>query len=433
MQIIDRASLANRLPFFYGYVILVCAMCASFARQATSVSTLSVFIVPMTLHFDWSRAEMSGAVSLGGILAALVAPMFGQIVDRKGARAVLTFSSIAIAAAALALCATHSLLWFYIFFSLGRMLFAGPFDIAVSAAVANWFVRRRSQAMSIISLTIGFSLAIMPVIAQLAIDVQGWRGGWVAIAVSVLVVGALPNALLMVRRPEDIGQLPDGGPQPIEPSNQGALRASPSNELTFNLRQAMRTPALWLLMIFTAIIFMVQAGLSLHQAPHMIQRGIDPTIAASIISAFALSVAAGSVLFGFLGGRFPVRIGLALSAGLMAVGALLTYLVTGSVSGFVSAMVFGTGIGGILTLTPVAFANYFGRESYGSIRGVALPVQVLGQAVGPVFAGIMFDLNNNYDSVMLVFAGLALLAACFAVFTYPPLQTKSNTYNVLSD
>ena len=67
-------------------MILACAMCASFARQAAAVATLSVFIVPMTTEFDWSRAEISGAVSLGGVLAALISPTVGTLIDRVGAR-----------------------------------------------------------------------------------------------------------------------------------------------------------------------------------------------------------------------------------------------------------------------------------------------------------------------------------------------------------
>jgi MFS family permease len=416
----SQRALARRVPFFYGKVVLGCAMCASFARQATAVATLSVFVVPMSAEFGWSRAELSGAVSLGGILAALVAPAFGVLVDRSGARAVLTLSSVAIAITALALAGTHSLLWFYVFFSLGRMLLAGPFDIAISAAVANWYLRRRAQAMSLVSLAAGLSLAVMPFIAQLAIDADGWRAGWLTVAVAVLVVGALPNALLMVRRPEDVGLAPDGAARPRERRRGEPAAARLAPETSFTLRQAMATPALWLLMIYTALIFLVQAGISLHQAPHMIQRGIDPTIAASIVSTFALVAATSGLAFGVLGARWPIRFGLALAAAVIAAGAVLTWRVTGPASGYLSATVFGAGIGGIMTLTPVAFADYFGRASYGTIRGLALPVQVLGQAAGPLLAGALFDVAGHYDLALGVFAGVALLAAGVALLARAP-------------
>lgn len=413
-------AIARRTPFFYGHVVLGCAMCSSFARQAAAVATLSVFIVPMTAVFGWSRGEISGAVSLGGILAALVSPAVGRFVDRAGAQAVLVASAALIGLTALALAATHSLLWFYVFFSLGRMLFASPFDIAISAAVANWYLRGRAQAMAGVSLAAGLSLAAMPFIAQLAIDGSGWRAGWITVAVAAFLVGALPNALLMVRRPEDVGLAPDGAAAARAGGGGGEAMAPGAPEAAFSLRMALRTPALWLLMGYTALVFPVQAGVSLHQAPLMIEKGIDPTVAASIVSTFAAMAALSGLAFGTLVRYLTVRHGLALAATVMAVGATMTARVDSAGDGFLSAAVFGAGIGGIITLVPVSFADYFGRASYGSIRGVALPVQVAGQAMGPLLAGVLFDVYGTYDAALAVFAVLALAGAVTALAARPP-------------
>lgn len=418
-------AIARRTPFFYGWVVLGCAMCSSFSRQAAAVATLSVFLVPMTLEFGWSRGEISGAVSLGGILAAVLSPAVGVMVDRIGGRAVLVGSAVLIAATAIALAATHSLLWFYVFFSIGRMLFASPFDLAISGAVANWFVRRRAQAMSGVSLAQGLSLAVMPFLAQLVIDASGWRIGWVGVAVAALIVGAVPNLLLMVRRPEDVGLEPDGDRPRCEQAGPHASGGRRRTEAAFTLREAVRTPALWLLMAYTGLIFSVQAGISLHQAPLMIEKGIDPTIAASIVSVFATVVALSGLGFGFLARRLSIRHGLALAALVVMLGAVLTARVDDATDGFLSAAVFGAGIGGILTLVPVSFADYFGRASYGSIRGIALPVQVAGQATGPLIAGVLFDVYATYDAALTTFAGLALLAALTAMLARPPRVTAA--------
>ena len=78
-----------RLPFFYGWVVLGCLCLAGFARQGPAVAVLSVFVVPMTDAFGWSWTEMAGAVSLGGVLAAIISPMIGPTLDRRGSRLVL--------------------------------------------------------------------------------------------------------------------------------------------------------------------------------------------------------------------------------------------------------------------------------------------------------------------------------------------------------
>lgn len=414
-------ALTVRLPFFYGWVILGCAMCASFARQAAAVATLSVFIVPMTTEFGWSRAEISGAVSLGGVLAALVSPWVGALIDRSGARFVISVSTLLIAVTIGSLALAQSLLWFYLAFTLGRMLFASPFELATSGAVANWFVRRRALAMAWLTVATGLSLAAMPLLAQVAIDAKGWRAGWITIAIAVTAVALLPNALLMVRRPEDVGLRTDGDGITAG-SAFGSRTPDHSEERRFTRAMALRTPALWLLMLYTALIFPVQAGVSLHQAPHLIERGIDATTAAAIVGTFAAAAAASSLLFGWLGGRWPVRFGLALAAGVTTAGSLVMLEVNSVAEGYYAALLFGSGIGGVLTLVPVAFAEYFGRLSYGAIRGLALPVQVVGQAAGPILAGILHDLGGSYVTSLSTFTWLATGATVLVLLATPPKQ-----------
>ena len=81
--------LSARLPVFYGWIVLACLCCAGFARQGPAVATLSIFIEPLTREFGWSRTALSGAVSLGGLLAAIAAPLIGPVLDRRGSRLVL--------------------------------------------------------------------------------------------------------------------------------------------------------------------------------------------------------------------------------------------------------------------------------------------------------------------------------------------------------
>ena len=120
----------------------------------------------------------------------------------------------------------------------------------------------------------------MPLVAQVAIAAQGWRAGWLAIGAMTLLVGFVPVWLLLVRRPEDLGLLPDGAPAPASgAARRHARRRQP--EPAYSRRQALGTGAFWLLLLYTVLVYPVQAGVSLHQAPFLIERGIDPTIAAT--------------------------------------------------------------------------------------------------------------------------------------------------------
>ena len=230
-------------------------MSANFAKQGSSVAVLSIFAIPMCATFNWSMAEFSGAVTVGGLLGALISPKVGVIADRGGARQILVVGSLVIGLSLILLSQTQSLIWFYVAYCLGRMAFVGPFQIAVTSAVANWFIYLRGRAMSFAALAHSLGLAVFPIVAFAVIEFWDWRLGWLVIGVFVLLVGVLPNLILMVQRPEDIGLRPYTN---IEDrvSNTSDEGDYFDPERSFTRGQALRTPTFWLLVAFSAFIFL---------------------------------------------------------------------------------------------------------------------------------------------------------------------------------
>jgi sugar phosphate permease len=413
--------LIARLPFFYGWVILACVCCAGFARQGPAVATLSMFVEPMTGGFGWSRAALSGAVSVGGVMAAVLSPLIGPMLDRRGARAMLCSAVLLTGACTLLLSLTQSLAAFYVFFCLARMTFAGPFDIGIYGAVNTWFVARRPLANAIVNVAQMAGLAALPLIAHAAMAEHGWRAGWLAVGATVLLVGFVPVWLLLVRRPEDMGLLPDGRPPASSAGDTaGEAKEEARAESFFSRAEAMRTPAFWMLALYTIAVFPVQAGVSLHQAPHLIERGIAPATAAGIVSVFSLAAGLGGALCGLAGRYLGVQASLALSAALMATGALFMLAIAAPLHGVAAAGCFGIGLGGVFTILPLAWADYFGRSSFGAIRGAALTMQVTAQALGPLLSGYLRDVTGDYTASLIAFAALSGLAVLLALFARAP-------------
>jgi MFS transporter, OFA family, oxalate/formate antiporter len=398
--------LATRLPFFYGWVVLGVLCCVGFARQGPAVATLSIFIEPLTREFGWSRAALSGAVSLGGVLAALSSPMIGPWLDKSGARTILCIVVFVNAALLIGLSLASSLVVFYALFCLARMNWAGPFDLGIYGAVSNWFVHRRASAISVATLAQMLGLVAMPLIAQLAIDSHGWRSAW-------LTIGFVPSYLLLVGRPEDLDLLPDHGM-----THPDAALTVP--DVQFTRSQAVRTPAFWLLMAYTMLVYPVQAGVSLHQAPFLIERGIDPTIAATVVSTFSLMSAVASILCGVLPRRLPAQIPLAAIGIFLAASTLVMLTVHTPARAFLGAALFGLGVGGVLTLLPLAWADFFGRSNYGAIRGIALSAQVSAQAVGPILSGTLRDMSGSYVRSLECFTALSVLSVVVALVLSRP-------------
>jgi MFS transporter, OFA family, oxalate/formate antiporter len=185
----------------------------------------------------------------------------------------------------------------------------------------------------------------------------------------------------------------------------------------------MRTRAFWMIALYSVLVYPVQAGVSLHQAAHLTERGLTPLLAASVISCFSAMSAVASFGVGFLPRRWPVSYGLSAASVLQAVGAFGLIGVNSPGAAYLFAGVFGLGIGGIMTLLPLAWADYFGRKSFGAIRGVALSIQVVAQAAGPLMSGALRDMSGNYTQSLSLFGILALLAAIAALAARRPRTT----------
>ena len=418
--------MAQRLPFYYGWVILAVASVPSFgARPVMAVATLSVFVVPMTDEFGWSRAQFSGAVSLGALFGLLVSPFAGRLIDRYGSGVLLSASSAVVGLCAIGLSLTSPIWSFYALYVPGRAVFSSPLELGTSTAVSNWFIRRRPMGLAYMGVIQGIGLTIFPVIAQVLIDGWGWRTAWLAVGIFTLSTGIIPMLLLMARRPEDMGLEadPEKDHRTVPTSNVAAAGAPPSasnTESNYTVRQGLATRAFWLLAIFSVFGFVVQAGISLHQVPHYIGQGVPTHLAALTASTFAFGQVPGGVFWSFWARRVPLRVLLSVAAATMSVGAIGTGFSSSLSTGIPMGFLLGVGVGGIHLLLRLTWADYYGRLHLGSIRGLTLPAQIGGQAIGPIIAGFMYDSTGGYETPFTAFGIIVAFAAVMVLTATPP-------------
>ena len=388
------------------------------ARTVAAAAVLSIFLSPMAADLGWSRTLISGASSLGGLVASALGPGIGWLADRYGPRVVLAGSMLVLGVSTAALGTVTAPLAFYLAYLVGRAIFACPVPIATTVAVASWFRLRRGRAMAIANACSFAGLVILPLIVQVSIIYSSWRVAWFILGALAWGIALGPTALLLARRPEDLGLKPDGAPNQAESADSPGGAAEP----IWSLGEAIRTPTLWALSLAGSFMFAVQAGMSVHQAAHFAAQGMSPLIAASIVSVMALANLVGALLSGFLSERFGSRLLYGLSAAVLAGNMLFLLAVNTPQLAYLYATLFGLAIGSGLTVGPVIFADFYGRESLGSIRGIAEPFVSLGQAAGVLFAGIVFDLTGSYTVAIVIFAGSAAVAALLIALSRPPVK-----------
>ena len=404
---------------FYGWKIVATSTLLSFAQTTTFNPILSVFIKPMTLELGWSRAAISGAVSAGSFVGGLLSFVIGPMVDRRGARVVLV-ASVSILGFCLILLSHFSALWqFYLLFGLGRALSVGIIEVSAVVAVSNWFIRRRGRAIGMVNSGTRMGQALLPLFAQMLILAQGWRWGWIGLAVIAWTLGILPTALFMKRRPEDLGLLPDG--EPANPATSGAsIQARP--EPIWTARTAIKTSAFWLITVAFAQTFMATGGINLHQFPHLTDMGISPSVAVGAITTVSICATVGGIFWPTLAERLDVRYCLALTLVTSAFGIFVLMSVRSIPLAYVYAVTYGFTYGGLFPLFGLAQANYFGRTSLAAIRGLAQPFLMTANALGPLLAGWIYDLARSYKVAFSVFIAAYLLSVLWVLLAKPPIS-----------
>ena len=428
-----KARLARRLPVYYGWVVFAVANLPSFgARPVASVAVLSVFVIPMTEEFGWSRGLFSGAVSLGAVFGLLMSPYAGRLIDRYGSGVILSGCSAIVGACALLLAFVSQAWSFYAIYVPGRAVFSSPLELGTTTAISNWFIRRRPMALAWFGAVQGVGLGLLPLAAAMFIDSFGWRTAWVSIGVFTVATGVLPPLLLMARRPEDMGLEPDLGGEETRArtaanASPRAVQSSDWRNPDYTVREALRTPAFWILALFSMVGFMAQAGVSLHQTAHFVDAGVSHGQAALVATSFALGQIPGGMIWSVVGRRIPVRLMLAISAtwltgGVFGIG-FSDQLGWGIFYGFL----FGSGVGGLHTLLRLAWADYYGRVHLGAIRGLTLPAQIGGQAIGPVVSGFMYDASGGYRAPFVIFGAAVGLAALLVLAAVPPSRREDSS------
>jgi OFA family oxalate/formate antiporter-like MFS transporter len=409
--------LARRSPIYYGWVILAAAGSSMVVRNAAASLTIAVFIFPLSDELGWSRTLIAGAASLGGVLATLASPVIGWLVDKYGARLVLASSIFILGLSTMSLAWATAPVVFYLAYATGRVIFASPIQIGASVVVSRWFIRTRGRANGLLSLSHSIGMVSFPVIASLIIASSGWRSAWFVLGLMVWIIALLPVSLLIVQRPEDVGLLPDGDtPDPSTGGDADTVVEEPE----WTSKQAMRTSALWILAIGIGLLFVMQSGINVHMAAYFRDQGLSASVAGLALSFNAGFMGVSSMIWGWLVDRLPARVTLALVALIMAIASVLLVAADTNAEALGYSGLFGFGVGGLLVVPPVAFANYFGRRSLGVIRGIAEPFTSMGQAIGALLSGAIFDITGSYMIAFMTFAVIGGATMILVMMARPP-------------
>ena len=407
-------------PRFRGWWIVGVSFLALYLNGASTSYLFGVLILPMEADLGWSRATLLGALTVSTFVTAGTGMLMGPFYDKHGARVGMTLSALT-SGIVLLLLPHVTMIWqYYLLLGIGMgVARSGLENMGPRTAIANWFVRRRAAAFAWYSG--GRAVFGVTAVAPFAylVTATSWHWGWTVIGVLELTV-LLPMIWLVVRRrPEDHGQLPDGDtPRPGTPTGSFA-------EPEWTRAQAMRTKAFWFLVFGFAFVGFPTSGMIANMLPYFHDEGLSPTTAAAAFSVFGFGALMGRPIWGFASTRLGIHPALTLYAVVYGLAIASMVLAFNTPALFAAAFLIGVPTGGAAQLQAQAWPDFFGRRSVGTLTGISTLIIMPSLAAGPLLAAIAFDFMGSYNFVFSTYAGGAMVSSLFFYLARRPSPSPS--------
>jgi MFS family permease len=409
------SSSGSKEKVFYGWWIVITCSCLSIYGSGIFYYGFGTFVKPVIAELGWSMAMISGAFSFYRLEAGIAAPIVGFLLDRFGPRRLVLIGGIVMGSGFIFLSQVSTVLPFYsavVIISMGWSACVG--SSVGTPLVGKWFVKKRGRALGIYGAVRGLAGLLVPAVAYLIVQ-YGWRSALIILGILSWFV-ILPLSFALRDSPETCGLLPDGEPSRCD-IQQGDSRAERSEaiEADFPLRKAMRSRTFWIITLCLFSHQATQSAVFVHIVPYLVDVGIEPTLAASVVTFMSLVSVFGRYGSGWLGDLFNKKWLLFVLYLLQPIGLFSLLQVHNFMEIIPFVLVYSTAYGGNSVVKAAIVGDYFGRKNFGTIYGAIQGLSIAGSILGPLMAGLVYDINGSYTlaftalGVMMIFPALLVL------------------------
>jgi len=415
---------------FFGWWIVISGCILQSLHSGLLGQGFTVYFLHLQEEFGWSRTLLSTGFSLSNIVNGILAPFEGWLSDRFGPRRLVLSGMVMMGTGFIFLSTVHSIVSYFLSFAVIACGASLGGYLPISIVVLNWFVRRRSLALGIASAGHGLGGLIILLVAWNVVN-NGWRPTAMVSGILILVVGTA-CALLLRQRPEKYGYLPDGD----KPAKSKAVTPETQTEQTdtdidlpgaedFTVQEALKTRSYWLIAAGHASAVLTISAVSLHLAPHLVQR-MDMSLeaAGSIVSLLLFMSIAGRLIGGVLADRMDKRWLLVGSMISHTIGLLLLANATTMFQIVLFTIFHGVAWGARGLIQNSIRAEYFGRKAIGSILGIASIPVVIAIVVSPIFTAWLADLKGDYHIAFSILAAYTAAGTLFFAFAKKPERAR---------
>jgi MFS family permease len=421
-------ALTSRLSgIFYGWRVVAISFLANSLSTGTYYLGFSVFFLPISRDLDLSRTEASVPFSLARIIGAITGPIVGMWIDRVGPGKLLAASAFLGGLGFILLWTAHSYaLFLLIFLGVITLGIQGGFDSSTSAAVTQWFIRRRGLALAVSQAGYSIGGGVIPPILALGVAAFDWRLTAVMVGFVMWAV-VLPLSTQLRRSPESMGLRPDGLPpsssgQPV--ASTGAARAFVSEGVP--PKEAFRSLAYWMLALSFGFRATVWGAMAVHLVAIMVWKGVEESTAGYLVGVYSFAWMPAVLVMGWMGDRWSKRHIAAIGSFIGALGILL-FLLSGQGQAWqvALALILLAPNEACWTLGWAMLGDFFGRRHFATLRGGMIGVMSLMSIGSPLYAGWVYDKTAGYFWVLAPAVAFVALAGALLLIIPKPRASGS--------
>jgi MFS family permease len=411
----DQEHWINRLPFYYGWMMVPVAILAQMMTGVGQTYGVSVFNPSFRSSLEISLSQLTGAYMVGTLLAALPQAYIGSLMDRFGIRRTMTGVVFLLGLACAYISTVETLAALLIGFFLLRLLGQGALSLLSGNIPAMWFQKRLGTVTGVISSGVSASMAVVPPFFLFLINRFGWRTAYLLLGAVVWAVLLPVLGLIFRNQPGEVGQVMDGGASQEE---KPADRRDEIHSLT--LDEARRSPSYWIPLITTALWALIVTAVFFNLLPILSSQGVSNAAAAATYTTYAAASIAAQLIAGPLADRYPLRYFLSFCLAAIAAGVGVLMTADSALLAHGYAVLFGISSGVISVIHGTLWARFFGRAHLGKIRGSTVTAMVAGSSLGPFITGVIFDQTGSYRLSLGIFLALLIPAAAAALRAVNP-------------
>ncbi|MFC1986413.1 MFS transporter [Chloroflexota bacterium] len=383
--------------------------------------SFGVFLKPLLDEFGWTRAVISGAYSLKLVLAGIFGIFIGRLNDRFGPRLVVTSCGFLVGLSYLLMSQISAIWQIYLFYGVVLSMGVAGCLLPLFSTVLRWFVKRQGLASGIIASGIGVGTAIMPPFANQLISSYSWRVSYVVVGLVALVVTVIAAQFLR-RDPRQAGLAAYGDASSVSSD-------SPNLGIQgFSRQQAIRTKQFWIICIMFLCGGFCIHTVMVHIIPYATDIGVSASVAATMLSIIGILTIGSKIGMGNTGDRIGNTRVMIIIFILMLVAFLLLQLASALWMMYLFTVIFAIAFGGIAVMQSPTVAELFGLKAHGEIYGLTMFSACIGNAIGPLIAGRIYDIRGTYYWAFMLCIMLSMLGLTLSILLRsqrkPPVNGK---------